>query len=249
MSEIYNYIIVIIKYDVGHWGFNPFFICGSSFGLVIEIIGAKVEKRESNWVRACLLGSYGTPGVIGLCTGVVWLASPADPGDNYSQRISGTECSVFIPPIPQRCRPSDCGFAREHFVQQPASLFVLGRCLGTAGELARQHRKEKDRKRQRKDGMDLEGSSLSSWPCVSIDSLNNPLRGGKRDSERPSLGVRWGRPRRLVLCDRRLTSYHLVCLWGEQGSFSGGSWEDWTTCVTYPSTARLVKCSVNENTC
>lgn len=100
MSEIYNYIIVIIKYDVGHWGFNPFFICGSSFGLVIEIIGAKVEERESNWVRACLLGSYGTPGVIGLCTGVVWLASPADPGDNYSQRNSGTECSVFIPPSP-----------------------------------------------------------------------------------------------------------------------------------------------------
>lgn len=166
MSEIYNYIIVIIKYDVGHWGFNPFFICGSSFGLVIEIIGAKVERRESNWVRACLLGSYGTPGVIGLWTGVVWLASPADPGGNYSQRISGTECSVFIP-YPPALQPVWLWlFAREHFVRQSTSLFVLGGCLGTAGELARQHRQEKDRKRQRKDSMDLEGSSLSSWPCV-----------------------------------------------------------------------------------
>lgn len=57
MAEIYNYIIVIIKYDVGHCGSNPFFICGPSLGMVIEIIRDIVEKRESNWVRVCLLGS------------------------------------------------------------------------------------------------------------------------------------------------------------------------------------------------
>lgn len=60
MAEIYNYIIVIIKYDVGHCGSNPFFICGAFLGMVIEIIRDMVEKRESNRVRACLLGSCRT---------------------------------------------------------------------------------------------------------------------------------------------------------------------------------------------
>lgn len=56
---MYNYIIVIIKYDVDHCGSNPFFVCWAYFGMVIEIRD-KVEKKENNWVRAYLLGSAGT---------------------------------------------------------------------------------------------------------------------------------------------------------------------------------------------
>lgn len=49
-----------------------------------------------------MLGSYRTPGVSGLGTPVVWLASLADPGDNDSQRISGTEESgSILLPSPQ----------------------------------------------------------------------------------------------------------------------------------------------------
>lgn len=58
-THIYNYIIVIIKYDVDHCGSN-FFICGASLGIVIEMIRDKVKKEESNWVRACSLGSATT---------------------------------------------------------------------------------------------------------------------------------------------------------------------------------------------
>lgn len=40
--------------------FQPFLHLWVLFGMVIEIIRTKVEKREGNWVRACLLGSART---------------------------------------------------------------------------------------------------------------------------------------------------------------------------------------------
>jgi hypothetical protein len=121
MAGIYNYIIVIIKYDVGHCGSNLIFICGASFGLIIEIIRDKVERgKVIRQGHACLAQLEQKMGRQELRHPVaseqaVCLASLADTGENYSQRISGTECSGFVF-LHCLCNVSDCGLTRGQFV-------------------------------------------------------------------------------------------------------------------------------------